>query len=104
MDTIPFPGSAELDRETRVQSLIERLRSVVDAQVRSMAESLVDMPADRIFGDIEFTLRDQAHQLAAQAHQIALDGDQKRATSVRAASAPAAEPMPDSSSTAAETC
>jgi hypothetical protein len=77
MDTIPFPGSAELDRETCVQALIERLRSVVGVQVRSMAESLVDTPADRIFGDIEFTLRGQAHQLAAPVHQVALDGDKK---------------------------
>jgi hypothetical protein len=103
MDTIPFPGSAELDREARVRALMADLRSVVEAQVRSMAESLVDTPADRIFGDIEFTLRDQAHRLAAQAHQVALDGDKKRATSVRAASAPPAERMPDSSSTEAGT-
>lgn len=68
-----------------------------------MAEALVDTPANEIFGDIELTLRDRSHQLAAQAHQVALDGDKKRGTSVRVESVPTAKPMPDSSNIEDET-
>jgi hypothetical protein len=45
-----------------------------------MAERLVDLPEDKAFGQIEYDLRDLAHDLAAQAHQTGLQAGKKRAT------------------------
>ena len=99
MDTIPFPTAPQPDRESRVRSLMEDLRPILDDRLRAMAEALVDTPPERIFGDIELKLRDEAHSLASGALQVALDGDKKRGTSGRAGSAQTASPMPDSSPT-----
>ena len=99
MNTIPFPTAPQPDRESRVRSLMEDLRTVLDERLRAMAEALVDTPPERILGDIQLTLRDDAHRLASGVLQVALDGDKKRGTSGRAESARTAEPMPDSSHT-----
>jgi hypothetical protein len=45
-----------------------------------MAERLVDLPEDKAFGQIEYDLRDLAHDLAASAHQTGLQAGKKKAT------------------------
>ena len=65
------------DREIRIRQLMERLRPLLEQRVRQMAEALTDTPPERILGDVEYTLRDHAHRLATDVHQVALDGDQK---------------------------
>ena len=89
------------DRAARLQALRDRLRPLVAQAVEQMAEGLLDTPDERLFGEIEFRLRDQAHRLAAAAHQAGLDGRKKGATSAPASTAPAATPTPASSPTAA---
>jgi hypothetical protein len=94
----PSPATAD-DREARIRQLLDRLRPLLEHRARQMAEALVDTPPEKLFGDIEYALRDHAHRLATDAHQVALDGDKKRATTGPAASAPTARPTPASSST-----
>jgi hypothetical protein len=65
-----------------------------------MAERLVDLPEGQAFGQVEYDLRDLAHELAAAAHQAGLEAGKKRGTKAPASSAPAAPPTPASSRTA----
>jgi hypothetical protein len=92
------PTPAE-DREARVQQLLERLRPLLEQRARRMAEDLIDTPPQQVLGDIEYTLRDHAHRLATDVHQVALDGDQKRGTTGPAGSARLARATPASSNT-----
>jgi len=93
----PSPKAA--DREARIQDLLGRLRPHADQVLRRMAEHLVDLPEDKAFGQIEYDLRDLAHDLAAASHQAGLEAGKKRGTRAPAPSAPTARPTPASSST-----
>jgi hypothetical protein len=87
-------SSASEDRETRRQRILETLRS--DPALERMADELADLPDDKVFGQIEYTLRDLGHELAANAHQAGLEAGKKRGTSGRASSAPTARATPAS--------
>src|SRR5438445_11485395 len=91
-------ASAE-DRETRIQQLLERLQPLLEQRARQMAAALTDAPPEQILGAVEYTLRDHAHRLATDVHQVALDGDQKRGTTEPAESVLTAPATPASSST-----
>jgi hypothetical protein len=88
------------DRENRMQTLLELLRPNAEGVLRQMAERLVDLPENQSFGQVEYDLRDLAHDLAASAHQAGLDAAKKKATKARASSARTASKTPASSSTA----
>ena len=94
----PVPASVEA-REARIRQLMERLQPLLEQRARKMAEALTDTPPEQILGKVECTLRDHAHRLATDAHQVALDGDQKRGTTGPAGSVPTAPTTPASSST-----
>jgi len=93
-----FPTSDE--REARIQELVNRLRPQAEDNLRRMAERLVDLPEDQAFGQVEYDLRDLAHDLAATTHQAGLEAGKKRGTRVPASSVPTVPPTPASSSTA----
>jgi hypothetical protein len=71
------PPSGSEDRELRIQALMEQLRPAAEQALRCMAESLLDAPDSQLLRDVEFTLRDAAHDLAATAHQTGLAGRKK---------------------------
>jgi len=87
------------DREARIQALLAHLRPNAERVLRQMAEQLVDLPDNQAFGQIEYSLRDLAHDLAATAHQAGLQTGKKRGTKVPASSAPTASTTPASSTT-----
>jgi hypothetical protein len=87
------------DRETRRQQILAALRSDADAILERMADQLVDLPEDKAFGQIEYDLRDLAHELAASCHQAGLQAGKKRATKAPASPAPTAGTTPASSNT-----
>lgn len=96
----PSPTSAtSQDREGRRQQLLAALRREADVLLERVADELVDLPDDRAFGDLEYTLRDLSHDFAARAHQAGIAA-KKRATKAPAASAPTAAATPASSATA----
>lgn len=96
----PSPPSAIADdRETRVRALLDQLRPHVEQAARRMAESLIDCPDAQLFGELEFALRDQAHDLAAAAHQTGPHGRKKGGTKVAASPARTAAGPPSSSTT-----
>ena len=88
------------DREARLPDLMARLRPGADRALRQMAERLLDLPEAQAFGQVEYDLRDLAHDLATSCHQAGLQAGKKRATKAPASSAPSARPTLASSSTA----
>jgi hypothetical protein len=68
------------DRESRRQRLLDALRADAEGVLERMADELVDLPEERSFGQIEYTLRDLAHEIAASAHTAGLKAGKKRAT------------------------
>jgi hypothetical protein len=86
-------------REERRQQFLQALRREADRVLERLADELVDLPDDKVFGSIEYTLRDLSHELAARAHQAGVDAGKKRATKAPASSAPTAPPTPGSSAT-----
>jgi len=92
-------SSKAADREARIQDLLGRLRPRAEQVLRRMAEQLVDLPEDKAFGQIEYDLRDLAHDLAAATPQAGLEAGKKRGIRAPAPSAPTARPTPVSSST-----
>jgi len=62
-------------REQRRHQILAALRG--DALLERMADALVDLPDDKAFGAIEYTLRDLGHDLASRAHQARLDAGKK---------------------------
>jgi len=97
------PSSPPLDREARRQALKQRLLALLEQAAERLTDELIDLPDDQLFGQVEYRLRDHARQLAADAHQSALDGRKKGATKAPQPSAPAATKTPASSDTSAET-
>ena len=89
------------DRAARLAALRDRLRPLVEQAAERLAEALLDAPDEQLVGDVEFRLRDEAHRLAAAAHQAGLEGRKKGATRAPASTARAATPTPASSATAA---
>ena len=97
--TASNPSQTADDREARIRALVGLLRPQADQVLRQMAEHLIDLPEDKAFGQVEYDLRDLAHDLAASAHQASLQAGKKRATKAPAPSARTARPTPASSST-----
>ena len=87
------------EREIRRAAILSALRADADGILERMADELADLPEDKAFGQIEYDLRDLAHELAASAHKAGLDAGKKRATKVPASPAPPASTTPASSNT-----
>ena len=86
------------EREMRRAAILSALKDDAEPILGRMADRLADLPDDKAFGQIEYDLRDMAHDLAACAHKAGLDAGKKRATKVRPSSVPLASTTPDSSS------
>jgi hypothetical protein len=100
-DALPTTPPPDGGREARVQEFLAQLRAGAEPALRRMAERLVDLPEEQSFGQIEYDLRDGAHELAAAAHRAGLEAGKKRGTPAPAPSAPTAAPTPASSATGA---
>ncbi len=73
-------NQASREREQRRQQILAALRGNADTILERMADELVDLPDDKAFGAIEYTLRDLGHELACKAHQASFDAGKKRGT------------------------
>src|SRR5436305_12948131 len=72
------PSQTPEDREARIQALLARLRPHGEQALRQMAERLADLPEGQAFGQVEYDLRELAHELAACCHQAGLRAGKKR--------------------------
>jgi hypothetical protein len=87
------------DRQAKVEAIMALLRNRSEENLRKMAELLVDTPDEQFFNQMEFDLRDLAHDLASDAQEAALQSGKKRATRGPASSADTAGETPGSSAT-----
>ncbi len=97
-ESTPATTKTSQDREERRQQFLQALRREADAVLERLADELVDLPDDKVFGTIEYTLRDLGHEFVSRAHQAGVAG-KKRATKVLVASARTAPATPGSSTT-----
>lgn len=86
-------------RESRRAAILSTLRNDAERILERMADELAKLPEDKSFGQIEYDLRDLAHELAAAAHRAGLDAGKKRATKAPVSFVPPAGTTPASSST-----
>lgn len=93
---MPESATPDADRQARIDALVARLRPAADEALARMAEQLVDRPDAELFGDIEYRLRDAAHDLATAAHRTGLDARKKGDTTGPASFAPGAAATPGS--------
>ncbi len=87
------------EREQRRQAILAALRREADSALEQLADQLVDLAEDKLFGQIEYTLRDIGHDFVSRAHQAGIEAGKKRGTLVPVAFAPTARGMPVSSTT-----
>jgi len=97
------PATDSTDRQARRQALLEQIRPAFEQAAQAMADELLDLPDEQLFGPIEFVLRDHGHRLVAAVHQAGLDARKKRATLGPASSATSVAATPSSSTTSAAT-
>jgi hypothetical protein len=86
-------------RERRRQQILSAPQGEADAVLQRLADELVDLADDKVFGAIEYTLRDLSHDFAAKAHQAGIDAGKKRATKAPVSSARTAKATPGSPAT-----
>jgi hypothetical protein len=91
-------------REARRAAILPALRGDAERILERLAGELTDLPEGKAFGQVELTLRDLGHRIAASAHQAGLEAGNKRATRARASPAPPASTTPASSSTGPRPC
>ncbi len=61
------PHTTSQDRETRRQLILDALRAEAESTLQRLADELVDLPDNKIFGPIEYTLRDISHEFISRA-------------------------------------
>lgn len=93
------PHQTSQDREQRRQLILEALRREAQVTLDRLADELVDLPDDKIFGPLEYTLRDISREFISRAHQAGIDASKKRGTSAPPTFAPSASRTPASSAT-----
>ncbi len=99
-ELVSAPHSISEGREARRQQFLQTLRGQAGPFLERLADELVDLPDDQVFGAIETILRDLCHDFATQAHQAGIAAGKKRGTKAPVSSARTARTMPASSATA----
>ena len=94
------PSPTVQGREVRRQHLLQALHAQAQPFLERLADELVELPDDKVFGALEETLRDLSHAFVTPAHQAGIDAGKKRAPSAPVGSARTARPTLASSPTA----
>ena len=84
------------DELAEVQHIHNVMSKAVDKDLWQLARFMVTRRDDQLFGETEFTVRDKALRMGAQALQATIDDRKKRATKAAASSAPIASRTLDS--------
>jgi hypothetical protein len=82
---------------TEVQRIHDVVLKALDKDIWQLAQFMVTRRDDQLFGETEFTLREKALRMGAQALQATVNDRKKRATKAAASCAPIAGRTLDSS-------
>jgi len=80
-----------------VQRIHDIMLKAVDKDIWQLAQFMVTRRDDQLFGETEFTVRDKALRMGAQALQATVNDRKKRATKAAVSFVPIATRTPDSS-------
>jgi len=84
------------DELAEVQRIHDVMLKAVDKDLWQLAQFMATRRDDQLFGETEFTVREKALRMGAQALQATVDDRKKRATKAAASSAPIAARTRDS--------
>ena len=74
------PVDPLVERQSRIQEVMDQLRPRVEEEVRQMVETIVDKPEAEELGAVEYELRDVGQRLVATIQETGLASRKKRAT------------------------
>jgi len=76
------------EKSEEVQRVHDVMLKAMEQEIWRMAEFMVTRRDDQLFGETEFTLREKALRMGAQALEATVDDRKKRGTRVAASSVP----------------
>jgi hypothetical protein len=85
------------DELAEVQRIHDVMLKAVEKDIWQLAQFMVTRRDDQLFGETEFTVREKALRMGAQALQATVNDRKKRATKAAASSVPIADRTLDSS-------
>jgi hypothetical protein len=75
-----LPVDPAVERQQRIDAVMNELRPKLDAMLQKMVETVVDKPEAEELGDVEFELRDMGRDLIATVHETGMKSRKKRGT------------------------
>ncbi len=75
-----LPVDPAVERQERIDSVMNELRPKLDAMLKKMVETVVDKPEREELGAVEFELRDMGRDLLATVQETGLKSRKKRGT------------------------
>jgi hypothetical protein len=74
------PVDPAVERQQRIDAVMNELRPKLDAMLQKMVETVVDKPEAEELGEVEFELRDMGRDLLATVQETGLKSRKKRGT------------------------
>jgi len=75
-----LPVDPAVERQERIDAVMNELRPKLDAMLQKMVETIVDKPEAEELGEVEFELRDMGRDLIATVQETGLKSRKKRGT------------------------
>lgn len=75
-----LPVDPAVERQERIDAVMNELRLKLDAMLQKMVETIVDKPEAEELGEVEFELRDMGRDLIATVQETGLKSRKKRGT------------------------
>ena len=75
-----LPVDPDIERQQRIDAVMNELRPKLDAMLQKMVETIVDKPEAEELGAVEFELRDMGRDLLATVQETGLKSRKKRGT------------------------
>jgi hypothetical protein len=75
-----LPVDPDVERQQRIDAVMNELRPKLDAMLQKMVETIVDKPEAEELGAVEFELRDMGRDLLATVQETGLKSRKKRGT------------------------
>jgi hypothetical protein len=75
-----LPVDPAVERQERIDAVMNELRPKLDAMLQKMVETIVDKPEREELGAVEFELRDMGRDLVSTVQETGLKSRKKRGT------------------------
>jgi hypothetical protein len=75
-----LPVDPTVERQERIDAVMNELRPKLDAMLQKMVETIVDKPDAEELGAVEFELREMGREMIATVQETGLSSRKKRGT------------------------